>query len=328
MPANLTPDYFKAEKWFKEAQTTEEKILALEKMLAVIPKHKGTSHMCADIKKKISHFKDSASKKSGTGKTFDIFHIPKSGAAQIVMIGTPNSGKSSIVASLTNANVTVAEYPHSTSVPAPGMVTFEDIKIQLVDMPPITADYAAPGQVGTYRNCDKIAITIDLSTDLQEQLNVCFAFLNDHCLLIDKDNDQTDAEGNALGKDAFFLCTKNDAAPADAIETLKSLSPKDLPMIVTSTESFEGIEELPENLFAQSGKIRVYTKKPKVKAELKDPFTLPIGSTVMDLARTIHRELAEKFKSARIWGKGYYDGQNAPQNHILNDKDIIELHFK
>jgi len=328
MPANLTPDYFKAEKWFKEAQTTEEKILALEKMLAVIPKHKGTDHMCADIKKKISHFKDSASKKSGTGKTFDIFHVPKSGAAQIVMIGTPNSGKSSIVAALTKANVTIAEYPHSTSTPTPGMVTFEDIKIQLVDMPPITADYAAPGQVGTYRNCDQIAIVIDLSADIEPQLTPCLDFLHSHSLLADKNNDQADAEGNALGKDAFFLCTKSDSAAPNALEKLNSLSPKQLPTIVTSTETFEGIEELPQNLFTQSGKIRVYTKKPHVKAELKDPFTLPAGSTVMDLAKTIHRELAEKFKSARIWGKGYYDGQNAPHDHILNDKDIIELHFK
>ncbi len=147
MPANLTPEYFKAEKWFREATTTDEKILALEQMLSVMPKHKGTDHLRADLRRKLSKLKEAPAKK-GHGTHVDIFHVPRSGAGQIVLIGTPNSGKSSIVAALTNAKVNVAEFPFATSAPVPGMVMFEDVPIQLIDMPPITADFISPGQVG------------------------------------------------------------------------------------------------------------------------------------------------------------------------------------
>ena len=156
MPANLTPDYFKAEQWYRSASTNEEKMLALEQMLAVMPKHKGTEHLQADLKRKLSQLKDASAQQKKAGKHVDIFHVPRSGAGQVVLLGTPNSGKSAILAALTHAKVTVAEFPFATHAPVPGMVRYEDVQIQLVDMPPITADYAAPGQVGTYRNGDLI----------------------------------------------------------------------------------------------------------------------------------------------------------------------------
>jgi ribosome-interacting GTPase 1 len=159
MPANLTPEYFKAEKWFRSATSNDEKIMALEQMLRVMPKHKGTDHMRADLRKKLSRLKEGGAQKK-SGKHVDIFHVPRSGAGQIVLIGAPNCGKSSIVAGLTNAKVNVADFPFATNAPVPGMVQFEDIQIELVDMPPITADYSAPGQVGTYRNCDLIYVWI------------------------------------------------------------------------------------------------------------------------------------------------------------------------
>ena len=183
MPANLTPIYLKAEQWFKTATTNEEKLLALEKMLQIIPKHKGTEKLQAELKKKISHFKEAATQKKA-GAHADIFHVPKGGAGQVALLGTPNTGKSSIVAAMTNAKVNVASFPFSTNAPVPGMVEFEDVKIQLVDMPPITEELVTPGQVGTYRNCDIIAIVIDLSSDVDEQLKVCLDFLESRNLLI------------------------------------------------------------------------------------------------------------------------------------------------
>ena len=96
MPANLTPEYFKAERWFRTATTNEEKILAVERMLAVMPKHKGTDHLKADLRRKLSKLKESPAKK-GKGKHADIFYVQRSGVGQIVLLGTPNCGKSSIV---------------------------------------------------------------------------------------------------------------------------------------------------------------------------------------------------------------------------------------
>ncbi|MGD8500676.1 MAG: 50S ribosome-binding GTPase [Phycisphaerales bacterium] len=326
MPANLTPEYFKAEQWFRSATTNDEKILALEHMLRVMPKHKGTDHLRADLRKKLSKLKDTTTQKK-SGKHVDIFHVPRGGSGQIVLLGTPNSGKSSIVAALTNAKVNVADFPFATSAPVPGMVKFEDIQIQLVDMPPITADYMAPGQVGTYRNCDLIAIVIDLTADVREQLQVCLDFLESKNLLIDGETPAYDAHGNALAKEAFCICTKSDIAEAGALEGLKALCERPFEFVEISATTGMGLEELSGAFFRLLNIIRIYAKPPGKPADMTEPFTLPAGSTVMDLATAIHRQLAEKLKFARIWGTGVYDGQNTQRNHVLNDKDIIELHF-
>jgi ribosome-interacting GTPase 1 len=326
MPANLTPDYFKAEEWFRSATTNQEKILALERMLSVMPKHKGTDHLKADLRRKLSKLKEAPAQKKG-GTHTDIFHVPRSGAGQIVLLGTPNCGKSSILAAMSHAKVNVADFPFATSAPVPGMVSFEDIQIQLVDMPPITADYTAPGQVGTYRNCDMIAIVIDLSGNVQEQMRVCLDFLESRSLLIDSETAAFDGQGNALGKKAFCICTKSDIAGTDAIETLKKSCKRNLEYIEISATTGAGLEKLSAKLFELLGLIRIYAKPPGKPADMTEPFTLPVGSTVMDLAIQIHRQLAEKLKTAKIWGTGVYDGQNVQRNHVLNDKDIIELHF-
>ena len=326
MPANLTPEYFKAEKWFREAATTDEKILALEQMLRVMPKHKGTDHLRADLRRKLSKLKEAPPKKA-KAKHADIFHVPRSGAGQIVLLGTPNCGKSSIVAALTNAKVNVADFPFATGAAGPGMVKFEDVPIQLVDMPPITADYSAPGQVGTYRNCDLIAICIDLSGDVTEQLQICLDFLESRNLLIDEQTGAADEHGNVLGKRAFCICTKSDIAKADAQQSLKQFCKYPFEFVEISAKTGAGLDKLPAAFFRLLNIIRIYAKPPGKKADMDEPFTLPAGSSVSDLAAAIHRELAEKLKFARIWGTGVYDGQNAQRNHVLNDKDIIELHF-
>lgn len=326
MPANLTPEYFKAEKWFRSATSNDEKILALEQMLRVMPKHKGTDHLRADLRRKLSKLKEGGGQKK-SGKHVDIFHVPRSGAGQIVLIGTPNCGKSSIVAGLTNAKVNVADFPFATNAPIPGMVKFEDIQIQLVDMPPITADYSAPGQVGTYRNCDLIAIVIDLSEDVEEQMLICLDFLESRSLLIDSETPEHDSQGNVLGKKAFCICTKSDIAKDGTLEELKKFCKYSFEFVEVSILDDNGLKGLAEKLFEKLEIIRIYSKPPGKPADMTDPFTLPVGSTVMDLAMAIHRQLAEKLKFARIWGTGVYDGQNTQRNHVLNDKDIIELHF-
>jgi ribosome-interacting GTPase 1 len=326
MPANLNPEYFKAERWYREATTNEEKILAVERMLAVMPKHKGTDHLKADLRRKLSKLKETPAGR-GKGKQTDIFHIQRTGVGQIVLLGTPNCGKSSIVAALTNARVNVAGFPFATAAPVPGMMKFEDVQMQLVDTPPITADHSAPGQVGTYRNCDLIAVCIDLSADVKQQLRICLDFLESRNLLIDEQTPAADGRGNVLGKKAFCICTKCDIAKPGAIEALKQSSKYPFEFVEVSTKTGVGLDRLPAVFFSLLGIIRIYAKPPGKKPDMDEPFTLPAGSTVSDLATAIHRELADKLKSAKIWGTGVYKGQNVQKNHVLNDRDIIELHF-
>jgi ribosome-interacting GTPase 1 len=327
MPANLTPDYFKAEQWYREAATNDEKILALEQMLAVMPKHKGTEHLQADLKRKLSQLRDATAQQKKVGKHVDVFHVPRSGAGQVVLLGTPNTGKSAILAALTNAKVNVADFPFATHAPVPGMVKYEDVQIQLVDMPPITADYMAPGQVGTYRNCDLVGIVIDLSQDVEEQLLILLDFLDSRALLADETIPALEAQGNILGRKAFCRCTKADIATDGAFELARKSCERPLPFVKVSTETGEGMDTFGKFLFETLGIIRVYAKPPGKPADMNDPFALRIGSTIQDLARTIHRELAEKLKSARVWGTGVHDGQNVHLTHVLHDKDVVELHF-
>lgn len=350
MPANLTPDYLKADKWFREAATDEEKILALEEMMRVIPKHKGTDHMRAELRKKYSALKESAEKKKKASHGLDFFHVPKSGSGQVVLLGLPNSGKSAIVAAVTHAKTHVADFPFTTSLPIPGIAQFEDIKIEIVDMPPITADFAPAGIVNAYRNCDLIGICIDLSGDIAQQVKICFDFLESKRLLLDPNNPILDESGKSLARKCFIIATKTDIMSPEKIGELKKLLTKPYEITAISVNDRSSLEKMLADIFKLLDIVRIYAKKPGQQPDMNEPFVLPKGSTVMDLAHSIHKELAEKLKAARCWGSkvhpvrdkasemldgrqrrpvsnGIRNGQNVHKTHILCDKDIIELHF-
>ena len=325
MPANLTQQYKKAEERYKAAGTDEERLAALEEMLREIPKHKGTEHMQADLKKRRSKLKaaiEGGGKKSGGTKHVDVFHIPKSGAGQVALVGTPNCGKSAILAALTHAHVHVADFPFATDKPMPGMALYEDVPIQLVDAPPITADFAPAGLVNTYRAADVLAVVIDLAGAVLEQMEVCTAYLDLHKLILDEQ------QPDHLGRKTFVIATKVDIAPEGTLETLKELTERPFEYLEISSETGAGMDVLMQRVFQMLEVVRVYAKKPHEEADMKEPFTLKSGSNVHDLAYHIHRELADKLKSARAWNSPtIHDGQNVPREHVLSDKEIIELHF-
>ena len=329
MPANLTPEYKKAEEQFRSAASDTERLAALEEMLRAIPKHKGTESMQADLKRRISKLKDaieSGGKKGGT-RHVDVFHVPKSGAGQVVLVGMPNAGKSAILAALTNAHVNVSDYPFATEKPVPVMMLFEDVPIQLVDTPPITADYASPGFVNTCRGADLLAIVIDLSADVLEQMEVCTQYLDEHRLILDLTADEDDGV-TYLARPTFVIAAKTDLAPAGTLETLKELTDRPFEYIAVSAATRQGLDEFIKRVFEMLDVVRVYAKKPGRDPDMTEPFTLPRGSNVHDLATLIHRQLAESLKSARAWNAvGIHDGQNVPRDHILTDKEIVELHF-
>ncbi len=329
MPANLTPEYKKADEQYRTAATDQERLIALEEMLRVIPKHKGTESMQADLKRRISKLKEaveSGGKKGGV-KHIDVFHVPRSGAGQVVLVGTPNAGKSAILAALTHAHVNVAAYPFATEKPVPGIMLFEDVPIQWVDTPPITADYAATGFVNTCRGANLLAIVIDLSDDVLEQMEVCTKYLDEHRLIADP-NAPEDSFDNYLARKTFVIATKADIAPAGTLETLKELTERPFEYIEISTTTRQGLDFLAKRVYQMLEIVRVYAKKPGHEPDMKEPFTLPQGSTIYDLAELIHRQLAESLKTARAWNApGIHDGQNVPRDHVLTDKEIIELHF-
>ena len=325
MPANLTPEYEKAERRYREATTDEEKLLALQEMLSKIPKHKGTDHMQADLKRRISLMRKAAAKK-GPSKGVDPFHVPKGGAGQVVLVGGPNVGKSSIVAATTNAPVKVGEYPYTTSLPAPGMWPYEDVQIQLVDTPPLTVEHIPPGLIGTIRSGDLIAFVVDASGDALEQADSLVGLFQERGLeLLSRPRNELDAEGHHQ-RSSIIVATKIDLTEPRTVEALRELCEKDLEILGISVETGEGLDALGQRLWELLAMIRVYTKQPGKPADMAQPYTLPVGSTIEDLAREIHRDLPDMMKFARLWRRERFKGQRAHRTETLHDKDIVEIH--
>ena len=327
MSANLTPEYEKAERRYREAGTDEERLDALREMLSAIPKHKGTEKMQADIKRRISQMRKDQAKKGRSGaKGYDPFHIPKSGAGQVVLIGTPNVGKSMLVAATTNASVKVADYPYTTALPAPGMCEYEDVKIELVDTPPVTGGHIPGGLVSTIRSADVLCIVLDAATDPLEQAETVLGLLEERSLVLKTaPRNQLDPNDSHV-RPAIIAANKADIAPPENITTLRELYADGLEILAISAATGQGLRELIQRLWELLAVVRVYTKLPGKGADREKPFTLTVGATVEDLARAVHRELPEKMKFARIWGGDRFEGQQVHRTEVLRDQDIVEIH--
>ena len=159
MPANLTPEYRRAEEQFRAAKTPEGKLEALEEMLRVVPKHKGTDGLQADLKARIAKLRKQPAAK--VGKSSFTHMVPREGAGQVVLVGPPNSGKSALVAALTRATPDVGEYPFTTRDATPGMMRFENVAIQLVDLPPLSAQHVEPWVFDLVRTADLCWLVVD-----------------------------------------------------------------------------------------------------------------------------------------------------------------------
>ena len=328
MPANLPPEYFEAEKRFKQAGTPSEKIAALEDLLSTIPKHKGTDKLRADLRRRLSQLrKEAASKKKG-GRG-DRYVVQKEGAVQIALVGVPNSGKSSLLACLTNANPVIADYPLSTLVPLPGMMPFEDIQFQLVDLPPI-GNEATDGWVsGILRYADAMLLVIDLTEDPDIQAELLIDQLdrwNIHLRTRTEIRKSSDKVPVGVFKRTLVAANKIDLVRMeDDFFKLETKYRHLYQCIAVSALKKENLEELKRALFNVSEIIRVYSKPPGKEPDIATPFTIPKGSTIIDLASFIHKDFFFHLKYARVWGSAKFDGQRVEKNHILKDRDIVEL---
>lgn len=324
MPTNLPPEYFSAEERFKQAKTYSEKIAALEALIATVPKHKGTDKLRADLRRKLSALREDALKKTKTGGKAALYNVEKQGASMVALAGFPNSGKSSILASLTNATPVIADYPMSTLLPLTGMMPYEDILIQLVDLPPIGNESTDGWVSSIFRQADSILIIVDLSEDPEIQAELILEeFKKWRIPLLRK---------NALDKShkpATIAANKLELNGSKTrLEDLKTLYSNLYSVVGISTKTKEGLEELRRQLFTNSHIIRVYSKEPGKEPDLYTPFVLPEGSTVLDFASRIHKEFIQRFKYACVWGSAKYSGQRVQKDYIISDKDIVEINLR
>lgn len=325
MPANLTPQYLEAERNFRAAKSPEEKIAALEEMMATIPRHKGTDHLWADLRRKMAELTQQLGKKGG-GAARTSMLIDKEGAAQMALIGLTNSGKSQLLGAVTSATPLVGDYPFVTQVPTPGMMKFENIQIQLIDTPPLAPQIMQWWLPHILRRADVLVIFIDLSKDPLVQMAEVIGHLNGMRISIGVG--VVDEESIIVSKKALVVGSKLDVPGAQQnLAKLKEKYGPQLPVTAISALDGTGLEELKQKIYQVLDIIRVYTKAPGEKAVYDDPIVLPRGSTLAAAAAAVHKDFAAKLKYARIWGSGKHDGIAVKRDHILQNGDVIELHI-
>jgi len=325
MPANLPPQYFEAEKRFRAAKEPEEKIAALQEMLAIMPRHKGTDKLHAGLRRKIARFSQEAERKYATARRSG-FYISKEGAGQVMLVGPANAGKSQLLAALTEAIPEIAEYPFTTKTPIPGMMKFEDIQIQLVDTPPIGHKEVRVLLANTLRNADLIAIVIDLSREPISQVEAALQGLRE-ARIEPLTDDGTQATTGSYPRKMLIVGNKNELTGSNENwERLHSQYARLFPLVSISAREGGGLEEFKRAVYQALNIIRVYTKTPGSKADLTDPMILEKGSTLGEAAESLHKDFYQNLKYAVVWGSGKYDGQRVSKGHVLQDGDIVEFH--
>jgi small GTP-binding protein len=326
MPTNLPPDYFEVEQQYRSAGSIEEKIDLLEEMISIVPQHKGTDKLRGDLRRRLSKLKTASQTGKRTSRRESAFHVDRQGAAQAVVIGPTNVGKSALVAALTNATPEVAEYPYTTWRPIPGMMPVKGIQIQLIDTPPLNRDYVQPELITLIRRADLMLLVVDLQTDPIQQLEDSIDILAEHRVVPRHLQDNYGQQRRLTFIPLMVLVNKNDDERTDEdVEVLRELLGDDWPLLPVSGATGRNLERLRQAVFERLEIIRVYAKPPGEEADLSVPFALKKGGTVEEFAGKVHQDFFENLKSARVWGSGVHDGQIVSREHVLDDGDIVEL---
>lgn len=338
MPANLSPEYKAAEAAYRQANEPKERLERLREMLRSIPKHKGTEHLQADIKTRIKQLTEELSAGRKGGARSGPSHVVRpEGAAQIALLGPPNTGKSTLHDRLTGSRAAAGPYPFTTQLPQPGMLPYEDVHLQLVDLPPLTAEYTAPWIVNALQPADAALLVVDVAApDCLDRLSDLLAALASRkiTLVPDWERPQTDAEGGSGLEDPFairlpaaLIAARADQSPnvEEEVEVLQELLDVRYPSMAVSARSGSGLEALAGWLFRTLEVVRVYTKAPGRPPDFSQPFTVRRGDTVYDVARMVHQEIADRFKFGRLWRNEAANGRQVGRDYRVADRDVLEL---
>ncbi|MCP3994311.1 MAG: TGS domain-containing protein [bacterium] len=338
MPANVTPAYKAAEAAFRSARDPEERLECLREMYRTIPKHKGTEHIRADIKTRMKELTESlAGPRKGGARSGPPTVIRPDGAAQVALLGPPNSGKSALHTRLTGSHSASEPYPFATQYPQPGMMPIDDIHLQLVDLPSISPEHPIPWIGNALQPADCCLLIADLAhagtIDRIAALHEVLADRRVH--LVDrwpKFGDITrkidDPDPFAVYLPTLLVVNKIDLEGdyREDVEVFEELTGYTYPFIGVSATTGEGLDDLGHWLTDQLAVVRVYTKIPGQDPDMTRPFTVRRGQTVLDVARLVHKDVARSFRFARVWGTASFDGQQVGADHEVVDGDVLELH--
>lgn len=295
MPINAGPEYYAAEKRYSDARTIEQKIAALQEMIRMAPRHKGSEHLLADLRKRLAKFKRAAvveKRKSHRPR----FIIRKEGSAQISIVGMTKSGKSTLLNALTNANVDVGEYPYTTKEPQVGMMLYNDIQFQLIEIPSAFSGES----LSLLHSSDLVVVLLDSEDNPEKQKDDMVKLLK---------------QNKVESKKILFAKNKSKVCGLDAS------------IVCMDVKAGIGLEELKEKIWKSLNRIRVYTKSPN-KPRALPALALEKNSTVEDLARKIHKDLIDTFKFARIFNSTRFSGRKVGLEYKLQNDDIVEVHVE
>ena len=339
MPTNVSPEYKKAEEAFRRAREPSERLDCLKEMLRTIPKHKGTEHLQSDIKTRIKQLSEELSGPKKGGKSSGPSHVVRrEGAAQICLIGPPNAGKSSLHVRLTRSHSDIGPYPYTTHLPVPGMLPYEDIQFQLVDLPPVSSEFMEPWLVDTLQHADGVMLVVDVADpECLEQLPIVLERLAEKKIFLRSSWPGLKSPAAEVAEDeddpfrldlpTVLIANKSDLDPdPDEVKILEELLGLRYPALTVSAETGAGLGELGPFLFRALEVVRVYTKSPGKPADNDKPFTARRGDTVQDVAKLVHKDFARELKFARMWGTDVFDGQQVGHDHLVADGDLVELH--
>ncbi len=320
MPANLPQVYHKIEARLKFAATSEEKISIIKEMLAVMPKHKGTDGLRAELNSKISKFNKEAKKKP-QARRLDMNYVPKMGIAQVILIGAPNSGKSTILAKLTNATPEIANYPFTTQKPNVGMIEFENVQIQLVDTPPLYEKFHPPWLLALGRSGDVIIAMIDGSrANAEVEFNLLLSRLEQGMIFLESKDFYKGEE--LMPKSGFIMISR---VRKKDLESLQKKYNDRLDFVEFELNS--DVETLKKKIYNFLNLIRIYTKAPGKDADFSEPVVLRKGSTVLDAAYNIHKDFADKMKYSKLW-RGDKNPKQVGPEELLMEGDVVEFHSR
>ena len=334
MPTNVPPQYRDAEQRFREAVSAQGKIAALQEMLQIMPKHKGTDHLKAQLRARLSKLmSDLETESGGKGGRTEPFSLPKEGAGRATLIGPSNVGKSLILSKSTGAKTKVGAYELSTQEPVPGMYPYKDIYMQMVDTPPITNRATQSRLYGLLRTSDVFVFATDLTNDPKSQTEEMFSELSEWGFELNGKESTNESSKNFLtSKPTIITCNKADIPGAlDQFELMEQTYGDKYTVIMASAEEEVGLDDLGEEIFDCLKVMRVYTKSPRERMQdfkKSNPIVLPIGSTVAEAATQVHKDLSKGLKYAVLWGdSSKFDGQRVGKEHQLVDEDVIEIHI-
>jgi ribosome-interacting GTPase 1 len=328
MPTNLPAEYYEVEERYKAAETMPDKIRLLEELISTIPKHKGTDKLRADLRRRLSKLKDSASQRKGGSRQVSPFQIEKEGAGQVVVVGPANVGKSSLVKALTNAEPVIAAYPFSTPIPVPGMMPFENIQIQLIDTPPLSKEYEEPQLMHLIRLADLVLLVLDIQGSAIQQFEDSLALMREYRIIPLHLKDEADADNARLTfKRMQVIVNKVDGESQDEDFNVlcELIGDERCPFLPVSAATGRYFDQFKQMVYGKLDIVRIYSKPPGKEANMNAPFVMRRGGTVEDFAGKVHKDFAENLKSARVWGHSVFEGQQVGRDHVLHDGDVVEL---